>query len=190
MNHDRSDFTGIEKGENGAGFGQGNGNRPQKSSRNLRWVFFAVDALLILAIAAAVLSLLSLFTPFQLFGTDKKETRTITWVVEINDASDAMVDALTEGSTVTDYETGKTLGTVTHVETRPYITYTDAPAADGEHVAAVEHETKTIVITLTARAEYVSGEGFTVSDDRIAAGRTYRVSFAGYVGDAECVTVR
>lgn len=188
MNHDRSDYTGIEKGENGTGFGQGGGNRPQKSGRNLRWVFFAVDALLILAIVAAVLSLLSLFTPFSLFGSSKKQTRTVTWVVEIDNASDAMVEALTEGSTVADYATGETLGTVTHVETRPYTTYTDEPTADG-HIAVVEHETKTIVVTLSSRADYMAGEGYTVADERIAAGCAYRVSFAGFVGDAACVTV-
>lgn len=188
MNHDRSDYTGIEKNEVGSGFGQGGGSRGQKGGRNLRWVFFAVDALLIIAIAAAVLSLLSLFTPFSLFGTDKKETRTVTWVIEIDDAGDAMAAALTEGVAVTDYETGKTLGTVKAVATRPYTTYANAATADG-HVATVTHESKTVVVTLTTGAEFVLGEGYTVADRRIAAGCSYRISFAGFLCDASCVTV-
>ena len=187
MNYDRSDYAGTDKGEGGAGFGQG--NRPQKSGKNLRWVFFAVDALLIIAIAAAVLSLVSLFTPFSLFGGNKTEARTITWVVEVENVSDARAAALTEGSTVTDYETGDAMGVVTHIDVRPYTTYADAATADG-HVATVTHETKTITVTMTVRADYVSGDGFTVADQRIAAGQTYRLSLAGFVGDALCVTVR
>ena len=179
MNHDRSDYTGIEKGENGAGFGQGNNNRPQKSSCNLRWVFFVVDAVLILAIAAAVLSLLSLFTPFSLFGKDNKETRTVTWTVEIEGASDAMIEALTEGSTVTDYETGETLGTVVKKPVTP----------DGNE-AVTGGGPQTVIVTLKIKADYTVGEGYTVAGERIAAGRAYRIFFAGFVSDAECVTVR
>lgn len=188
MNYDRSDYTGTEKAENGAGFGRG-GNNPKKGGKNLRWVFFAVDALLIVAIAASVLSLLSLFTPFSLFGGNKKEERTITWIVEVENISDALADALTEGSTVTDFETGDAMGTVRGVTVRPYTTYDDTATDDG-HVATVTHETKTVRITLTTRADFVSGEGFSVADHRIAAGCVYRLSFAGFVGDAHCVAVQ
>ena len=189
MNYDRSDLAGTEKGENGAGFGQVGGNRPQKSGRDRRWFFFAVDAFLLIIIAAVVLSLVSLFTPYSLFGSNKPETRTVTWVVEVDDVSEALAAGLTAGSTVTDYETGDVLGTVTAVEVRPYTTYTQT-TTDGQHVAVVEHETKTVTLTLSVRADYVAGEGYTVSDHRIAAGRTYRLSLAGFVSDALCVKVR
>ena len=187
MNYDKTDYSRTDKGENGSGFGQ---NRdPKKGGRNLRWVFFAVDALLIIAIAAAVLSLVSLFTPFSLFGGNKKETRTVVWTVEIENVSDEFVAALTEGAAATDFASGDVLGTVSAVETRPYTAYADAATADG-HVAVVTYDGKTVSVTLTATAAFESGTGYTVEGRRIAAGAKYQLSFAGYVGEALCVNVK
>ena len=48
---------------------------------------------------------------------------------------------------------------------------------------------KNIVVTVTAKAIYTDGSGYSVNGDRIAVGNSYNISFPDFSGSAYCIEV-
>ena len=160
-----------------------------------RWLFLAVDVLLLAAIAAAVVFLLSLLTPFSLFDNTADEVRSVTYTVEIAGVDRDFVSALRVGDTVTDKETGEVIGTVTEINARPYAPYTNIPTEEKDPVldsyvvtkAEYPESFNTVEITISVDADYTAGVGYAVEDCRIAVGREYDLYFPRYAGKGVCV---
>ena len=172
-------------------------DKSEKGERGRRWVFLAVDILLLAAIVASVMFLVSLLTPISFFGSDQKEVRAVSYTVELAGVEKGAIEALHIGDTVVDKESGNVLGVVTAVASRAYETYTDVPsaAADptlGSHVVQKKtypDDFLTVTVTLSTDATYESGVGYRAGDTRIAVGRAFSLQFPAFVGDGVCVTL-
>ena len=195
MNRERSDAPKLEKEERNRRFEPASpGRDPQKDS-NRRWLFLVIDAVLLAAIVAAIVFLVSLLTPFSIFDSDSTQERQITYTVEISGVDRDSLGALKIGDTVTDHQTGAVIGGVTAVSRRPYEVYTDVPTDEldealNSHVvtkSTYPEEFNTVTVTLSTTADYQSGVGYSVEDCRIAVGRTYDLRFSGYAGNGVCV---
>jgi len=160
-----------------------------------KWLFYTVDALLLAAIIATILVIVSLLTPFSIFKDREKEAREVTFAVEMAGVSGAEIAALQIGDTVLDAESGEPLGTITAIDIRAYEPFTDTPVWDEALQSFVVAKTsygdefKTIVITIKASATYEQGVGFTVEDCRIALGRDYELRMPAFTGSGVCVAL-
>ncbi|MBQ8356371.1 MAG: DUF4330 family protein [Clostridia bacterium] len=192
MNREKSDAPKPEKEERRRSSAPSGDKGPKKES-NRRWLFLVVDILLLAAIVAAVLFLVSLLTPFSLFDSDREEVRRVTYTVELAGVERDSLGALKVGDAVVDSETGATIGVVTAVNSRAYEVYTDVPVEDEDlnsyvvTKATYPEEFNTVTVTLSVDADYEAGVGYTVDDCRIAVGRTYELNFPGYAGSGVCV---
>ncbi len=173
------------------------GERPAKEHHR-RWLFLLVDILLLAAIVAAVIFLVSLLTPFSLTDRDADETRVITYTVELAGVHRDTVSALHVGDSVTDKETGAVIGTVTAINARAYSVYTDVPSEEKDPVLDSYVVTKTeypedfntVEITIAVEADYTAGVGYSVEDCRIAVGRVYELYFPAYAGRVTCTEMQ
>ena len=194
MNREKKEALGVEKGDSKHSTG---GNRPVKEHHR-RWLFLLIDVLLLAAIVAAVLFLVSLLTPFSLFDNGADETRTVTYTVELAGVRRDAVSALRVGDVVTDKETGAVIGTVTAINARAYSVYTDVPSEvkdpvlDSYVVTKTEYpeDFNTVEVTISVEADYTAGIGYSVGDCRIAVGRAYELYFPAYAGQATCIEMQ
>ncbi len=172
-------------------------DKQKEGERGRRWMFLAVDIVLVAAIVASAMFLVSLLTPISFFSSDQKEARVVTYTVELAGVDKGAVEALHIGDTVIDRESGSTLGSVTAVSSRPYETYTDMPSAALDPVLGsyvVQKKTYpddflTITVTLSVEAVYENGVGYRTGDARIAVGRDMELQFSAFVGNGVCVTL-
>ena len=184
-----------KKRVNRAAFAAG---KKEKEGKHRRWLFLLVDVLLLAAIVAAILFLISLLTPIKLFDSPAEEVRALTYTIEIKGVDKATMSALHAGDEVIDKKTGAVIGVVSGIDSRAYEVFTDMPSSYidetlNSHVVVkltYPDEFNTITVTLTAEAVYESGVGYTVDDCRIAVGREYELYFPGYAGEGVCVGLR
>lgn len=197
MNREKSDAPITEKEEQKKRrpFGRSSADREPGKDHHRRWLFLVVDIVLLAAIVAAVIFLISLLTPFSLFDAEVEESRNITYTVELPGVYRDSVSALHVGDTVTDKETGAVIGTITAINTRAYSVYTDVPTEEKDPVldsyvvtkAEYPEEFNTVEITVAVEADYAAGVGYAVDDCRIAVGRMYELHFPGYAGKGTCI---
>ena len=83
MNRERSDAPKQEKEERSRRFEVTSSGKGPKRDNTRRWLFLAVDVVLLAAIVAAIVFLVSLLTPFSIFESDGEEARNITYPVEL-----------------------------------------------------------------------------------------------------------
>lgn len=191
MNREKPDTAANESGEEKVGRVRERAPR----EHNRRWLFLVVDIVLLAAIIAAVIFLVTLLTPLSLGDPDADETRSITYTVELAGVYRDSVSALRVGDTVTDKETGAVIGTVTAINARAYTPYTDVPTEEKDPVldsyvvtkAEYPEEFNTVEITIATEADYTVGVGYAVEGCRIAVGRCYELYFPGYTGNVTCI---
>ena len=186
-----------KKGAPAADQGEAKLNRAERPARehHRRWLFLLVDVLLLAAIVAAVIFLVSLLTPFTLFKGEADETRTVTYTVELAGVHRDAVSALHVGDSVTDSTTGAVIGTVTAINARSYSVYTDVPSEvkdpvlDSYVVTKAEYpeDFNTVEITISVEADYTAGVGYSVGECRMAVGRSYELYFPAYTGNVTCI---
>ena len=191
MNRDKDDIAAREGGEEKLG------RVRERTTRvaDRRWLFLVVDIVLLAAIVAAVVFLVSLLTPFSLGGAEADESRQISYTVELTGVYRDSVSALRVGDTVTDKETGAVIGTVTAINARSYTPYTDVPTEEKDPVldsyvvtkAEYPEEFNTVEITIAVEADYTEGVGYAVEGCRIAVGRSYEIYFPSYTGSVTCI---
>ncbi len=164
------------------------------AAKSRKWLFLALDILLLAAIVAAIFFLVVLLTPLNPFAKDHTETVGVLYTVEFANVDGDVFELLSaaEGKTVVDAATGKAIGEVRMVDKRAYSFYTDVAVKEGDNYV-VGKETAmdkyTVTVTLYADAEYESGVGYTVDNSRVAVGRTYELHFPSYAGTGTCVTL-
>ncbi len=181
-----------EKGHRAGAYRNGGKSRSDGDKR--KWIFWVVDITLVAVILAAVLFIVSLLTPFSLFGGGE-ELRGISYTVEFAGVNSSFVEKLQVGDVVTDAETGKVIGTVSAIDIRPYEVYTDVPSSEKDEELDSFVVTKitypegyhTIAVTIKTDAEYREGSGYTAGGTRIAVGRMYTLRLPAYTGEGECI---
>lgn len=204
MNQDRADAPKPESAEGHrrqSAHGGLHGGRGPKREHNRRWLFLLVDVLLLAAIVAAVIFVVSLLTPASVFDETEVEERSITYQIELEGVEIQHFN-VQQGDAVIDSATGNVIGHVMNFEGRDYEVYTDrvtevvTSAADGEKITymvdKITYPTdkyKTYTVTVAVDADYIAGIGYSVGDCRIAVGRAYQVRFPGYTDSAVCVAI-
>jgi hypothetical protein len=164
------------------------------ATKSRKWLFLVLDILLLAAIVATIFFLVVLLTPLNPFAKNHAETVDVLYAVEFSNVDGDVFELLSsaEGQSVVDAATGKVIGEVRMVDKRAYSFYTDVAVKEGDNYV-VGKETSmdkyTVTVTLSARAEYEEGVGYTVDNSRVAVGRTYELHFPSYAGSGTCVTL-
>lgn len=177
-----------------------NHTQGRKREGSRRWLFLVVDVLLLAAIVAAVVFVISLLTPWSIFGNDQGEIRSLTYTVEIAGVDQEQLTALQRGDTVIDRKTGAVIGVVTAISNRDYEVYSEhpelKPGADGEadYFEVVKEQypnsgLQTVTVTIQVDATYQHGIGYRVGDTRIAAGREMELMFRNYADTGVCISL-
>lgn len=140
------------------------------SKRKLR--FNAIDALIILVIAAVVFVLLYIFV-FSGRGTQAAEVNytTIQYVVEIQNIDEHLEDAVKKGQLVEDAVERKKIGTVSGTQAVPFEKITFDYENGHETTSAVDGKI-TLKITIEAQA-VETDRAFTVDGCEIRVGQQY-----------------
>ena len=159
-----------------------------------RWLFLAVDLLLVIAIVGAVIFIsVSLnASPADESGT---EVRTILYQIEIAGV-DADLFGVSGGETVVNAADGSALGVVEYCDDgQTYVKYSDTVSQreDGKYfVDKIEYpeDIKTYLVTVRVEASYTAGVGYSADGCRLAVGRSYQLRIADHVYTGECVALQ
>ncbi len=154
------------------------------SKRKLR--FNAIDALIILVIAAAVFVLLYVFV-FSGRGTQaaaEVTTTTIHYVVELQNMDEHLQDAVKKGQLVEDAVERKKIGTVSGVQAVPFEKITFDYVNGRETTSSVDGKV-TLKITIEAQA-VETDRAFTVDGCEIRVGQQYSLILPDLYGYGYC----
>ncbi|MBE6710888.1 MAG: DUF4330 domain-containing protein [Clostridia bacterium] len=154
------------------------------SKRKLR--FNAIDALIILVIAAAVFVLLYVFV-FSGRGTQtaaEVTTTTIRYVVELQNMDEHLQDAVKKGQLVEDAVERKKIGTVSGIQAVPFEKITFDYVNGRETTSSVEGKV-TLKITIEAQA-VETDRAFTVDGCEIRVGQQYSLILPDLYGYGYC----
>lgn len=159
-----------------------------------RWLFLAVDLLLVIAIVGAVVFISISLSPSAAdeAGT---EVRTVIYQIEIAGV-DADLFGVSGGETVINAADGSVLGVVEYCDDgQPYTKYSDSVSQreDGKYfVDKIEYpeDIKTYVVTVRAQASYLAGVGYYAEDCRLAVGRSYQLRIADHIYTGECIALQ
>ncbi|MBP3294508.1 MAG: DUF4330 domain-containing protein [Clostridia bacterium] len=154
------------------------------SKRKLR--FNAIDALIILVIAAAVFVLLYVFV-FSGRGTQtaaEVTTTTIRYVVELQNMDEHLQDAGKKGQLVEDAVERKKIGTVSGIQAVPFEKITFDYVNGRETTSSVEGKV-TLKITIEAQA-VETDRAFTVDGCEIRVGQQYSLILPDLYGYGYC----
>lgn len=154
------------------------------SKRKLR--FNAIDALIILVIAAAVFILLYVFV-FSGRGTQtaaEVTTTTIRYVVELQNMDEHLQDAVKKGQLVEDAVERKKIGTVSGIQAVPFEKITFDYVNGRETTSSVEGKV-TLKITIEAQA-VETDRAFTVDGCEIRVGQPYSLILPDLYGYGYC----
>jgi len=152
--------------------------------RKLR--FNAIDALIILVIAAAVFVLLYVFV-FSGRGTQtaaEVTTTTIRYVVELQNMDEHLQDAVKKGQLVEDAVERKKIGTVSGIQAVPFEKITFDYVNGRETTSSVEGK---VTLKITIEAEAVETDrAFTVDGCEIRVGQQYSLILPDLYGYGYC----
>lgn len=156
------------------------------SKRKLR--FNAVDALILLMIAAVVFVLLYVFV-FSERGTPTAEVNytTIQYVVELQNIPEHFADVVKKGQLVEDAVERKKIGTVSGTQAVPYEKVTFDYENGWETSSTVEGKI-TLKITIEAQA-VESDRAFTVDGCEIRVGQQYSLILPDLYGFGYCTEI-
>ena len=156
-----------------------------------RAVFNAFDVIVILlVIAVAVLAIVGLSVG-DIFSDDDRNAAQLSYTVHFNGIDETFADAIRAGQTVTDAETGATVGQVVSAPTVVRHQEMVLTETDGTYTAQMKDVPSRVDVTvvLTVEATYESGRGYLVGATPIRVGQSYALRFPDYLGRAVCVSI-
>ncbi len=152
--------------------------------------FNFIDFLLVLLIIVIIAALVYVFLPMSIFKTLGTTGTSIQYSVEILGVDEQFLDDIKENDTVIDSVTKSTIGTVTAVENYG-VQYTELQY-DRENGAGVMSPIAgkyNVIVTISATADFESGDGYSVNGTRIAVGEKINARFPGFLCEAYCISV-
>ncbi len=157
------------------------------SARSKRRFNF-IDVLIILAVILLGAIVLSLFFPNGLFKSSSVE-REIQYTVEFIGVDEIFIDKIKENDSVIDSVAKYNIGTVMTVDSSmPYTELKYDNEAGTGHLVAFEDKYN-VLVTISVKAEYNEGEGYSVGDRRIAVGEKLSLRFPNYASEGYCVSL-
>lgn len=165
-----------------------NGKATEKKQRKFNFIDFLL-IVLILAIIGGAVYLFTSGTFFNIKGADKEGT--MIYTVEIQGVSSEYLNKIKENDMVVNSVTKNTLGTVTSVDYNTKQTVLEYVEKDGayEGVLSEYPDQYTVLVTITASAKYVPGDGYFVNDARIAVGEALALRFPDFVAEGHCISL-
>lgn len=165
----------------------GNNTLPKKKTGR----FNLVDFLLIVIILLVIATVFYVFAPFAwIKDLSSSQTKNIQYTVEILGVHEDFIEKIKENDTVINSTTKNSLGVVAVVDDyKPK--YKELQYAQNEEQMGgilSEHPHKyNLIVTISATANYVEGEGYSVNSTRIAVGEKMTLRFPNYTCEAYCI---
>lgn len=155
--------------------------------------FNFVDFLLILIVLAIIGGIVYLFSPISFLKNLGSEVNgTLDYTVEIQNVDVMFIENIKENDIVIDSVSKNTIGTVSAIDHNTKYTELDyRESEDGQYEGVLlEYPDRyNISVTITANAEFISGQGYNVNNCRIAVGEKISMRFKDYICEGYCVYV-
>ena len=158
--------------------------------RKRKMKFNIMDVLILLVIAAVAAVLLYVFvfsenTPMDSLGGT--QTTKITYVVEIANVDDIYADKISVGDTLIDSSKKMNIGTITAVESQPYV-HLGKNLTNGTMELTTVDNRSTIYVTVEADAT-LSGFSYNVNGYTVYVGQQVHLSLPHFVGSGYCIAL-
>jgi len=164
-------------------------NKGKKKKRGFNFV----DFLLIIIALAIIGGVIYLFSPISfLKDLGSQINGTLDYTVEIRNVDVMFIENIKENDVVIDSVSKNTIGTVSAIDHNTKYTELDyRENADGQYEGVfLEYPDRyNITVTITADAEFLEGQGYSVNNCRVAVGEKMSLRFKDYVCQGYCVYV-
>jgi len=155
-----------------------------------RHKFNFIDFILILLTVLIILTAINIISPMSFLDKLKSsDTHTINYTVELLGVDDEHIENIAISNNVVDSVSKHSLGSVFAIEdiTSHSVLEYDEEKDTGK--LATYSNKKDIVISITAKASYKEGEGYSVNGHRIAVGEKMSLRFPDYVCECYCIGI-
>lgn len=169
----------------------GNVNSSVKNNNSKRTGGFnLIDVLLIALVLVIIASLVYVFLPSSwLRSVLADEKVDIQYTVEIQGVDESFLENIKENDVVIDSVSKGNIGTVTAIDYSTQNKRLEYNETTQSGVLAVVPEKYDMLITITVKAEYTEGEGYTVGGTRIAVGELMNLRFPNFTSQGYCISV-
>lgn len=165
----------------------------KNNSKKKKSGFNFVDLLLIIIAVAIIGGAVYLFSPISfLKGLSSKVNGTLDYTVEIRNVDVVFIENIKENDIVIDSVSKNTIGKVVAIDHNTKYTELDyRENADGQYEGfLLEYPDRyNISVTITADAEFLAGQGYSINNCRVAVGEKMSLRFRDYVCEGYCVYV-
>ena len=155
--------------------------------------FNFVDFLLILLALAIIGGVVYLFTPGSFINKmGKAQEGILVYTVEIKGVNADYLNKIHENDVVVDAATKTTLGTVTAVDYNTKQTVLEYEEQEDGTYAGILSEYPnryTVLVTITATANYVAKDGYFVNNYRVAVGESVALRFPDFAAEGYCISM-
>ena len=167
----------------------------KKAKSEKKITFNVVDVILGLMLLAFLSVVIFLFASNTDFNWGLGQNVKLEYTVEISGISHEMAAKINVGDQVLDGENNYLIGTVTNTEIDDCVEYVYNEASGRIEAVAYTDEgssssvRKTLLVTVTAEAQYSEGRGYTVNGYRVAVNQDMHLYFPGYSGEGQCISL-
>lgn len=158
-----------------------------KPIKKKRGTFNAIDALIILLIIGVVV--IFIVSRVSLAEEPGEKTK-FEYTVTIRCVDKDFVNRISTGERVYDSSSKNFLGTVSSVQNDIPYTFYEYDEAEGAIVSRTYPDKYNVNITISSKAQFVDGVGYSVGGCRVAVGQELALRFPGYVAKAYCTSMR
>lgn len=151
------------------------------------WRFTALDLIILIVLLAVIALAVWFFGPFGGADAGDNTQVNIEYTVEIKGMEEAYLDNIRVGETVIDSVTKKSIGTITAVETMPFIDYI-LNTEDGVLLEKEYPGQYTLLVTVSSPAAQ-NERGYHIDGYRVAIGALHYIQLPNFVGSGYCIGV-
>ena len=166
------------------------GTNTARTAKKKNGRFNLVDFLLIVVLLLVIAVVIYMFAPFSKLRTwMDQEQKPIEYTVEILGVEQEFIDKIKENDVVVDSVSKNTIGKVSAVDYNTRYTELQYVSGSEENVGVLsEHPNRyNVIITISASADYVEEEGYSVNHCRIAVGEEMSLRFPDFACNGFCI---
>ncbi len=160
----------------------------QKNDKKKRRFNF-IDLLLILIVVVLVASVIYVFVPRNFIkGIFTDKTVDIEYSIEITGVDKEFIENIKENDIILDGVSKANIGTVkaVNVQEQTVLKYVDG---SNQGTLVPVEDKYDLIVTITAKADFNEGEGYSINGTRIAVGEKINAVFPNYIGQGYCISV-
>ncbi len=160
----------------------------KKKNKNGRFNF--IDLILVVLILLVIAILIQVFSPISLIkNLASNQTKEIQYTVEFLGVDQEFIDRIKEDDLVINSVTKNNMGTVVAVDYNTKyseLQYVEN-GTEGEGILSEYPNRYNLLVTISATADYVKENGYSVNATRIAVGEKLDLRFPDYVSEGYCI---